>query len=91
MAIVVSNRRVADDVFLLTAEGRFAGKMGQFYMLRASERYPLLSRPISIFDLTEDRIGFLCRIAGEGTSLISQPKPGDPLRWKGLSATAFPR
>lgn len=90
MAIVVSNRHIADGVFLLTAEGRYAGKMGQFYMLRAGERYPLLSRPISIFDLTEDRIGFLYRVAGEGTRLISQLKPGDPLQMEGPFGNGFP-
>ncbi|RRJ65874.1 dihydroorotate dehydrogenase electron transfer subunit [Paenibacillus oralis] len=90
MAIVVSNRPVAGGVFLLTAEGRFAGESGQFYMLRAGERYPLLSRPISIFDLTEERIGFLYQVAGEGTRLISQLKPGDPLQMEGPFGNGFP-
>lgn len=91
MATVVSNQEVAQGVFRLTAQGRFTGKMGQFYMLRAGERYPLLSRPISIFDITKDRIEFLVMVAGEGTALLSGLKPGDPLILEGPFGNGFPQ
>ncbi|MGG6311111.1 dihydroorotate dehydrogenase electron transfer subunit [Paenibacillus macerans] len=90
MATVISNQQVAQGVFRLSAQGRFSGKMGQFYMLRAGERYPLLSRPISIFDLAEDRIDFLYLVAGEGTALLSRLKPGDALALDGPFGNGFP-
>lgn len=91
MATVVANQEVAHGVFKLTAQGRFTGNMGQFYMLRAGDRYPLLSRPISIYDITEDRIEFLVMVAGEGTALLSGLKPGDSLTLDGPFGNGFPR
>lgn len=91
MATVVVNQEVAEGVFKLTAQGRFSGKMGQFYMLRAGERYPLLSRPISIFNLTEDQIEFLVMVAGEGTARLSGLMPGDTLTLDGPFGNGFPQ
>lgn len=91
MATVVANQEVAQGVFKLTVQGQFTGKMGQFYMLRAGDRYPLLSRPISIFDLAEDRIEFLVMVAGEGTTQLSKLKPGDSLTLDGPFGNGFPQ
>lgn len=89
MATVIANQQVAQGVFKLEAEGQFTGKMGQFYMLRAGERYPLLSRPISIFNISGSRIEFLILEAGEGTALLSALKPGDPLELEGPFGNGF--
>ncbi|MDU2243335.1 MAG: dihydroorotate dehydrogenase electron transfer subunit [Paenibacillus sp.] len=91
MATVVANQEVAQGVFKLTVHGRFSGKMGQFYMLRAGDRYPLLSRPISIYDITEDHIDFLVLVAGEGTALLSGLKAGDSLTLDGPFGNGFPQ
>lgn len=53
---VLENRYVGEDMYLMRVEGRFEGKMGQFYMLRAWDTYPLLSRPISIHDIDDNSI-----------------------------------
>ncbi|MEC2344074.1 dihydroorotate dehydrogenase electron transfer subunit [Paenibacillus barengoltzii] len=90
MAIVVANKEISPGVFKLSVQGRFTGKMGQFYMLRAGERYPLLSRPISIFDLEEDRLDFLIQVAGEGTTRLSELKTGDRLTLDGPFGNGFP-
>ncbi|MNO24316.1 Dihydroorotate dehydrogenase B (NAD(+)), electron transfer subunit [compost metagenome] len=90
MATVVANQEVAHGVFKLTVQGKFTGEMGQFYMLRAGDQYPLLSRPISIFDLKEDRIEFLVLVAGEGTTRLSGLKPGDSLTLDGPFGNGFP-
>lgn len=89
MAEVVANQQVAQGVYKLTVAGHFLGKMGQFYMLRAGDRYPLLSRPISIFDLTEDRIEFLYLVVGEGTKIFSGLKPGDTIHLDGPFGNGF--
>ena len=54
MATVLKNIAVSDDFYLLKASGKFDGKMGQFCMLRAWDEYPVLSRPISIFDCDDE-------------------------------------
>ena len=75
---VLENRYVGEDMYLMRVEGKFEGKMGQFYMLRAWDTYPLLSRPISIHD-----ISFLYKVFGEGTQIFSRLKEGDTIKLEG--------
>jgi len=70
-ALVSSNARVGDGVFLLKVEGDYSAVPGQFYMLRAWERDPLLSRPLSVFDIDEEGISFLYAVRGRGTECFS--------------------
>lgn len=89
MPKVIANEQVAPGVFRLSAAGRYAGSMGQFYMVRAWDNYPLLSRPLSIFDLSDDRIEFLYLVAGQGTELFSELKPGDDINIEGPFGNGF--
>lgn len=91
MAEVVANIEVAPNIFRLKAAGAFDGRMGQFYMVRAWDRYPLLSRPLSIFDLNESGIEFLYQVTGEGTKLLSALQPGDKLQLEGPFGNGFPQ
>jgi len=75
----VANREVAPGIFLLEVRGRFAASPGQFYMLRAWELDPPLSRPMSVFALEERKIAFLYEVRGRGTRLLSRLSPGDEL------------
>ena len=43
MAKILENRPVADGFHLMRVESDNDAKMGQFYMLRAWDRYPVLS------------------------------------------------
>jgi dihydroorotate dehydrogenase electron transfer subunit len=90
MAKIISNKAIAPDTFLMEVQGKFKGRMGQFYMLRAWSFYPLLSRPISIHDIDNDSISFLYRVAGEGTKLLSQLKPGEELHLEGPFGVGYP-
>jgi dihydroorotate dehydrogenase electron transfer subunit len=63
--------------------------MGQFYMLRAWETEPLLSRPISVFDAGEDTRSFLYRISGRGTRAFAELKPGDAITLLGPLGQGF--
>ncbi|AZK47420.1 dihydroorotate dehydrogenase electron transfer subunit [Paenibacillus lentus] len=90
MAEVIANVEVAPNIFRLKAAGAFSGRMGQFYMVRAWDRYPLLSRPLSIFDLNESGIEFLYQVTGEGTRLLSALRPGDELQLEGPFGNGFP-
>ena len=62
------------EVVVIEKLGKFEGKMGQFYMLRAWDKFPLLSRPISIHDIDENSISFLYKVVGEGTQILSKVK-----------------
>ncbi|GGH22241.1 dihydroorotate dehydrogenase electron transfer subunit [Paenibacillus segetis] len=90
MAQVIANTQVASNVFRLQVAGNFSGTMGQFYMLRSWDKYPLLSRPISIFDITEDRIEFLYLVVGEGTEMFARLQPGDNVSLDGPLGNGFP-
>lgn len=90
MAEIMANVEVAPNIFRIKAAGSFAGRMGQFYMVRAWDKYPLLSRPLSIFDRDEAGIEFLYQVAGEGTKLISDLLPGDELQLEGPFGNGFP-
>ncbi|MCL6458093.1 MAG: dihydroorotate dehydrogenase electron transfer subunit [Gorillibacterium sp.] len=90
MTTVISNNQIASDIFVLTAEGDYQGEMGQFYMLRGWDQFPILSRPISIHDIGEGYISFLYRVVGQGTELLSRLKPGDFLGLEGPYGNGFP-
>ncbi len=90
MAIIKSNERVGEGIFLLEIEGIFRGKPGQFYMLKVNDEYPLLSRPISIFEITEDTIKFLYQSSGEGTKILSRKSEGDAIYLRGPYGNGFP-
>lgn len=90
MGTVISNKMVADGIGLLEVESNQGGKPGQFYMLRAWDNYPLLSRPISIFDVSDNRISFLYQVVGEGTRRFQDLRAGDELHTEGPFGNGFP-
>lgn len=90
MATVLKNIAVSDEFYLLKVSGKFEGQMGQFCMLRAWEDYPVLSRPISIFDCDAEGISFLYKVVGQGTELLAQLKTGDEIDVQGPYGNGFP-
>jgi len=80
---IIDNQYIGDDMYKIKVEGNFKGEMGQFYMLRAWDMYPLLSRPISIFDTDSEGITFIYKVVGEGTKIISKLKKGDTIKLEG--------
>ncbi|MFC4598747.1 dihydroorotate dehydrogenase electron transfer subunit [Cohnella hongkongensis] len=90
MADVLSNIRVSSDCRILTVGGQYEGRMGQFYMVRGWELYPLLSRPLSIYDLNEAGISFLYRVVGQGTQRLADLRRGDRVELNGPIGNGFP-
>ncbi|WP_373232809.1 dihydroorotate dehydrogenase electron transfer subunit [Cohnella sp.] len=90
MANVLSNIRISSDCYILTVGGQFEGRMGQFYMVRGWELYPLLSRPLSIYDLNETGISFLYRVVGKGTQRLADLRRGDRVELNGPLGNGFP-
>lgn len=87
---MASNAEVAAGIFLLKLEGKYSAAPGQFFMVRAWDRDPLLSRPLSVFDLDEDGISFLYGVRGRGTTLLSRLFPGDAVGLAGPLGTGWP-
>ncbi len=90
-AQVASNVRVAEGIFLLKLRGDYSAAPGQFYMLRAWDRNPLLSRPLSVFNLDGDGISFLYAVRGRGTGLLSRLSPGNEIGITGPLGNGWPR
>ena len=102
MGKIITNRHMGEDFYLLTVEANEAARTaepGQFCMLRTGgpgEDYPLLSRPISIFDAgkTAEGVGtlsFLYKKVGKGTDLLTRKKPGEELELRGPFGHGFPK
>lgn len=90
MSEVLFNKRLAKDLFLLGARHKNNVRPGQFYMLRAWQSYPVLSRPISVYDADSESVTFLYEVVGEGTEIFSRLKAGDELTLHGPYGNEFP-
>ena len=86
---VIENRYVGEGMYYIKIGGSFEAKMGQFYMLRAWDKFPLLSRPISIYQIDDEGISFLYKKVGHGTQIISQLREGDPIKLEGPYGNGF--
>ncbi|HCX63609.1 MAG TPA: dihydroorotate dehydrogenase electron transfer subunit, partial [Eubacteriaceae bacterium] len=89
MAQIISNERMGDDLYFMKTDEQTPCRPGQFYMVRGWEQYPLLSRPISIFDRDEEGTHFLYRVVGEGTKILSKMKKGDAVTLYGPYGNGF--
>lgn len=86
---VLENKEVSKGIFQLKIEKSEFIKAGQFFMLRAWDTYPLLSRPISVHDFNENQITFLYKEVGEGTKLFSKLKKDDSIKLLGPLGNGF--
>ena len=76
---IISNQQIGNDFYIMAIEGSFEAKPGQFYMLRGIGSFMTLSRPISVFDVEEDKIAFMYRVVVEGTKYFSKLKEVDEI------------
>lgn len=90
MALVIQNVKLAHRIHRLTVQGSYSARMGQFFMLRCWDTYPVLSRPISVHSLTSDSVSFLYRVQGTGTWLLSALQAGDRIQLEGPFGKGFP-
>lgn len=88
MAKVIENIRIDNTYYLLKTDLKMDVLPGQFFMLRAWGTYPTLSRPISIFDASEN-LEFLYEVVGEGTEIFSKLKQGDNIKVEGPYGNSF--
>lgn len=73
------NKRITKDVVLLTLKGNTSSikGAGQFVNIKLKNQY--LRRPISIFNLEENKLQLLVKILGNGTLELSNLKKGEEL------------
>ena len=86
---ILSQQRIAPGIYSLelSTEGPFPARPGQFVDLKIPGK--MLRRPISITDITEDRLILTYRVAGEGTAILSGMKPGEVLEILGPLGKGF--
>lgn len=86
---VYENIKVEDGMYKLTIKGKFNVKPGQFYLLRAWDMEPVLSRPISVHFVDDEKISFLYAVVGRGTKILSQLEAGDEIKITGPLGNGF--
>lgn len=91
MGKIIWNRQLSEDIFLIKVEEENHAEMGQFYMLRAWDKFPVLSRPISIFDRNEKSVVFMYKNVGQGTEIFTKLKEGDEIALEGPHGNGFPK
>ena len=89
-AAVLENKPLGDGIFRMTVRWTEPVQAGQFFMVRGWDRFPLLSRPISVHDAAEETLVFLYEVRGEGTRLLSEKRKGDSVELTGPVGTGFP-
>lgn len=89
-AKILNNEQLNENFWLMKTECSDQPHPGQFYMLRSWDRYPLLSRPISVFDADENSVSFLYKVVGEGTQLFTKLEQGDSITLSRPLGNCFP-
>jgi dihydroorotate dehydrogenase electron transfer subunit len=93
---VVSQHRIAEDIYEITVHGRVVNEMttpGQFVHIKIGSGFDaLLRRPISICDvnLKKQEMKMIYRVEGSGTKLLSEKKPGNTMNVLGPLGNGFP-
>ncbi|WP_108669760.1 dihydroorotate dehydrogenase electron transfer subunit [Peribacillus acanthi] len=93
---VVSQERVAKNIYELTLHGELVTEMkqpGQFVHLKVADGFePLLRRPISICSINHEKKQFtmIYRAEGRGTYLLANKKIGDEIDVLGPLGNGFP-
>lgn len=93
--VVLSNVKISAGcrrMELLAREAAAAALPGQFFHVRCADSLdPLLRRPLSVClaDRETGRVTFLYRLAGRGTNLLAQKKPGETVSLLGPLGRGF--
>ncbi|MCH3918110.1 MAG: dihydroorotate dehydrogenase electron transfer subunit [Spirochaetia bacterium] len=87
---IVYNRKVNDKFYLMKVKDPSSCDMGQFVMVRTEDNFPLLSRPLGIFDSNAETTSFLYQTVGQGTQKLSTMQAGQHVLLQGPNGTGFP-
>lgn len=91
---VLSQERIADGIYDMWISTRLAEEAcpGQFICIYPKDKSTLLPRPISICQISDDRLGMriVYRVAGKGTAEFSSYQCGDKIDILGVLGNGFP-
>lgn len=88
--MVIENVEISKGIYKLTVGGCNKALPGQFYLLRAWETEPVLSRPVSVHEVNENSIVFIYQIVGRGTEILKKLCKGDSIKLTGPLGNGFP-
>ncbi len=89
--VITKNEKITKDIYYLEIKETYKVKPGQFFMLKKENTQMTLYRPISVFRLTENSVGFLYLIRGTGTKILRELKAGEQLLVHGPYGNGFPK
>lgn len=88
---IIFNQEIAPDIFLMeVTRNKEEIEPGQFFMLKTWRDELTFMRPISVYNVLPKQVQFMYRVAGKGTELLSNAKPGDAIQLLGPLGTGFP-
>ena len=81
---ILSNRKLARDVYEMKLEGPGAKKIsvpGQFVNIKISdvEQQPYLRRPMSVCEYDDEHLTIIYKVVGKGTKILKDKQQGDKL------------
>ena len=84
MIEIISNSKIAQDVYEMKLKGQGAGKItapGQFVNIKVStlESQPYLRRPMSVCEYDDENLTIIYKVVGKGTNILKSKQPGEKL------------
>ncbi|MFA9422667.1 MAG: dihydroorotate dehydrogenase electron transfer subunit [Sedimentibacter sp.] len=86
---IIENISISNKIYRLTVEFKDKIKPGQFFMLKTLDNSFLLPRPISVNDVNDNKVTFLYRTEGIGTTKISSMRKDDEIQLFGPLGNGF--
>lgn len=86
---IISNVKVTATVFLMQVQWNIPVQAGQFFMIKAWDKAPLLPRPISVHDYQDGVLSFLYEVRGQGTQILSTLQAGELVSLTGALGNGF--
>lgn len=88
---IISQETPAPGYRKMTLAGGIEARPGQFVQVSTNDTYdPLLRRPISVHDCSEDTLSLLYRTAGRGTALLAAKTAGETVGLIGPLGSGYP-
>jgi len=88
---VIFQEEIATDIYhLIVTKNDETIFPGQFYMLKIGDDALPLMRPISVYNVENEKLHFLYKVVGKGTELLKTLKKGDDIELLGPLGNGFP-
>lgn len=87
---IISNIKIADNIYKMVVPCTDEIWPGQFYMLKSPRGSTLLPRAISVCDYRDGILEFAYQVVGKGTAELAAMREGDALNMTGPLGNGFP-